>query len=102
MKKYQVIFNPSVYSSLKDIFAYIALESKQIAIQIIDGIEKQIMSLELMPERFPIIPEKINYKNYQVRHLFYKKSFRIIYVIFGDEVRILDVRHSARNYILEI
>ncbi len=102
MKKYHIVFNPSVYSNLEDIFAYITIESKPVAIKIIDGIEKRIMSLELMPERFPIIPEKINYKNYQVRHFFYKKSFRIIYVICKDEVRILDVRHSARNYILKI
>jgi len=102
MKKYHIIFNPSIYLKMEDIFTHIAIESKQIATQIIDGIEKQIMSLELMPERFAIIPEKINYKNYQVRHFFYKKSFRIIYVICKNEVHILDVRHSARNYILEI
>ena len=39
MKKYHIIFNPSAYSKLKDIFAHIALESKQIDIQIINGIE---------------------------------------------------------------
>ncbi len=57
------------------------------------------MSLALFSERFSIVPEKITYKNYQVRHFFYKKSFRIIYTIYDDVVHILDIRHSAQNYI---
>jgi plasmid stabilization system protein ParE len=77
------------------------LESPKIAADILDGMEKHIKSLESMPRRFPTVPEKINYKNYSIHHFFYKKSFRVIYTIYGDTVRILDVRHSARDYVLE-
>ena len=97
MKKYHIIFNSSVYKKLENIFYYIALESPKIAADIINGIEKQIMSLEYAPERFVIVPEKIIYKKYQVRHFFYKKSFRIIYTVYDDIVRILDIRHSAQD-----
>ena len=99
MKKYHITFNPSVYRKLEEIFFYIALESKQTALDVINEIEKQIMLLESMPKRFPLVPEKITYKNYQVRHFFCKKSFRIIYTIYGNEVRILDVRHAAQKFL---
>ncbi len=101
MKKYQIIFNSSVYSKLEDIFSYIALESPKVAIDIINDLEKQIMSLEKLPKRFANIPEKINYKNYQIHHFFCKKSFRVIYTIYDDKVRILDIRHGAQNFISE-
>lgn len=99
MKKYHITLNSSIYPKLEEIFSYIAIESPKSAIDVIDDIEKQIMSLESMPERFATIPEKITYKNYQIRHLFCKKSFRIIYTIFGNEVRILDIRHGAQNFL---
>jgi plasmid stabilization system protein ParE len=99
MQKYQIIFNPSAYQKLDNIFSYIALESSKIAIKIIDGIEKQIMSLTSITERFPVVPEKITYKSYQIRHFFYKKSFRVIYTVYDDIVHILDIRHSAQDYI---
>lgn len=98
MKKHHITINPSVYKKLEEIFSYIASESPSTALKIIDEIEEKIMSLESMPERFAVIPEKISYKNYQIRHFFCKKSFRIIYTICGNEVRILDVRHTAQDY----
>jgi plasmid stabilization system protein ParE len=101
MKKYQIIFNSSIHQKLENILSYIETESPRVAISIIKGIEKQIFSLQTIPERFPTIPEKIIYKNYVVRHFFYKKSFRIIYTIHQNKVRILDIRHSAQNYISE-
>jgi len=99
MKKYHITLNPSVHRKLEEIFSYIAAESKQTALYVIDEIEKRIISLESMPERFALAPEKITYKNYQVRHFFCKKSFRIIYTIRGNEVRILDVRHAAQKFL---
>lgn len=96
MKKYHITLNPSAYRKLEEIFLYIAAESKQTALDVIDEIEKRIMSLATMPQRFALVPEKITYKNYKIRHFFCKKSFRIIYVIIGDEVRILDVRHAKQ------
>ncbi len=99
MKKHHIIFNDLAYLKLKNISFYIAFESPQVARDIVVGIQQLIDSLELMPERFSSIPEKISYKSYQVRHCFYKRSFRIIYVIEKDIVRILDIRHSAQNSI---
>ena len=76
MKKHHITINPSVYKKLEEIFSHIALESLKTTLDIIYDIEKNIMSLETMPERFTLIPEKITYKTYQIRHLFCKKSFR--------------------------
>lgn len=99
MKKYHIVFNSKIYTKLENIFSYIALESVKTANDIINGIEKQIISLEEFPERFPLTPEKTNYKNYQTRHFFYKRTFRIIYVVRKTEVRILDIRHGAQDYL---
>ncbi len=54
MKKHHII-NSSVYKKLEDIFSYIAIESQKSALEVIDEIEKQIMSLELFPERFALV-----------------------------------------------
>ncbi|MBP7709576.1 MAG: type II toxin-antitoxin system RelE/ParE family toxin [Rickettsiales bacterium] len=97
MKKHHVTLNPSVYQKLEKIFSYIAAESPQTAIEVLDEIEQKIMSLESLPKRFALAPENITYKNHQVRHFFCKKSFRVIYAINKNEVRILDVRHAAQN-----
>ncbi|MBU6339638.1 MAG: type II toxin-antitoxin system RelE/ParE family toxin [Rickettsiales bacterium] len=100
MRKHHIIINSLAYRKLEEILLHISLESPKNALEIIEEIEKSIMSLKLLPESFPTIPEKINYKKYQVRHLFCKKSFRIIYTIRGNEVRILDIRHAAQDRIL--
>jgi plasmid stabilization system protein ParE len=101
MKKYHITLNPSVYKKLEGIFSYIAAESPKSALAVLDEIEKQIISLESMPERFALVPENITYKNYQVRHFFCKKSFRVIYAINKNEVRVIDVRHAAQSFLSE-
>lgn len=98
MKKYHVTINPSVYKKLDEIFSYIALESPKIAVDLLDGIEERVMSLESMPERFATILENITHKPRRLHHCFYKK-FRIIYAIRDNEVRILDIRHGAQNFL---
>ena len=62
MKKYHITLNPSVYRKLEEIFSYIAAESKQTALGVIDEIEKRIMLLESIPKRFSLVPEKITYR----------------------------------------
>ena len=100
MKKYKIILGTKIFSKLENILDYIANDSPKVAIDIIDGIQSQINSLTTMPERFPVVPENISYKNHiKIRHCFYKKSFRIIYLIHQDKVRILDIRHSMQDKI---
>jgi plasmid stabilization system protein ParE len=102
MKRYKVILNSSIPQKLENIFSYIALDSKIKAINILTGIEKEIMFLQYFPEKFPIIPENIEYKKFKIRHFFHKKSFRIIYLFDLKKVRILDIRHSRSNLYLKI
>ena len=96
-KKYKVILNQSALSKLEEILDFISIDSPKRSISVINEIIRRINSLESMPERFPAIQENIKYKTYQIRHFYCKNSFRVIYTIREDEVRILCIRHGAQK-----
>lgn len=95
MKEYKIILNSRVEKKLFDIFEYILLnQSRKEAELLLLNIEQSIFSLKTFPRRFAKINENLSFSNYEVRNIF-SNSFRIIYVILCDSVRILDIRHSA-------
>lgn len=100
MKKYKIIFNEEVEGKLDDIFNFIFPDSKQNAFDVIVSIEKVILSLQETPKRFPKISEKIGSSRGDIRN-FFCKSFRIVYLIDGDYVRVLDIRHGSREPLKE-
>jgi len=55
-------------------------------------------SLELLATRSIAAPEA-EYLGGDVRHLLFKKNFRLIYRIVGQEVHVLHVRHAARLWL---
>lgn len=97
-KHHKVLIPNSVKIELREQSEYIALEQGNYcnAERWLDGITKAILSLEIFPERCAIAPENSYFTNAEIRHLIYKKSFRIIFTIQKNEVMILSVRHSAR------
>jgi plasmid stabilization system protein ParE len=100
MKHHKILIPDSVKLALQNQVDYIALEQQEpaIAIKWLGGIIEAINSLSNLPERCAIAPENARFKkNSQIiRHLIYKKSFRIIFTIEKNEVKILSVRHGAR------
>jgi plasmid stabilization system protein ParE len=80
---------------------WIADRSPDHAEEWLQGLVKRIETLKRFPRRCPIAPEgrKIGSK---VRVLTYGKSKqgvqRILFVIEGDLIRILSIRHSARGF----
>lgn len=100
-KHHKVLIPASVEAALKIQYNYILKEqfSPINANQWLDGIIKAIKSLEKFPSRCAIAPENYYVKKDAkiiIRHFIYKKTFRIIFTIVKNEVRILNVKHSAR------
>lgn len=100
-KTYKILIPESVEEALKRQVDYILKEqySSLIASNWLDGIVKAIDSLTEFPKRCAVAPENFSVKKNPkivIRHLIYKKTFRIIFTISGDEVRILSAKHSAR------
>ena len=93
-KKYSVIVEERAYDDLRDIFIYIALDSPLIAEQIYNELLDQKRSLEQFPERHQII---VIVRDHEIRHLVFKRGFRILYTISGHEVHILHCFRSEQN-----
>lgn len=75
------------------IFDYIADQSPAYAESVYERILSRPLQLELFPESGSIVPE---YERPDIRELFVY-SFRIIYRLEADEVRVLTVIHGSRQ-----
>lgn len=102
-KVYQILIPKSVEIALENQLDYVLNQSgKNVAQRWLDGLVAAIDSLSLMPQRCAIAPENNRFKkpNSIIRHLIYKKTFRIIFIIVKNEVRVLSVKHAAREKVL--
>ncbi len=93
-KKYQVNLSQQAQNDLERIFYYIADDSINNASNFILQLEKKVYSLELFPDRHPLIPEN-EFFGTDYRHLIYKK-YRIVYRIAERSVFILRIFHGAK------
>ena len=93
-KKYQVNLSQQAQNDLEQIFYYIADDSINDAANFILQLEEKVYSLELFPDRQPLIPEN-EFFGTDYRHLIYKK-YRIVYRIAGRSVFILRIFHGAK------
>jgi len=103
MKKYKIVISDSVAEKIKKQAKFIItnnIQDKKTVISWVDGIYNVINSLAYLPDRFPLAVEN-NFaskkKKSEIRKIIYKKTFKIIYDIDGDEIRILNVIHSHMN-----
>lgn len=101
-KHYKILIPRSVKLDLERQADYIISQRQEssIALKWLDGIIDAVNSLSEFPERFAIAPENSVYAargaKTVIRNLIYKKSFRVVFAVVGNEVRVLSVRHSAR------
>ena len=95
MKSYQVIWDVKASESLKGITLYIKEESPTAAKKVRTEILKLAASLKKFPERFSIEPYLENKGNeYRSVTIW---SYKIIYRVGENEVRILEIIHTSRN-----
>lgn len=100
MDKYKVKLYARAYRDMDDIYAYIAnnLYEPDAARSIIDGFEKAIFSLELMPER-GAVRRSGAYANRDYRQLFVG-NYVIVYRVKKAEkqVHIVTVRYAPSSF----
>ena len=88
-KKYQVNLTQQAQNDLEHIFYYIAADGINNAKNFVFELEKKVYTLEIFPDRHPLIPEN-EFFDTDYRHLIYKK-YRIVYRIAEKSVFILRI-----------
>ncbi len=95
MKKYRIDIKPTAENDLTRRYQQIAEESPQNALnwylRTIEAIEK----LDVLAERCPIAPEDLDIQQ-GIRHLVIG-DYRALYLINGDVVEVLHVRHGRMD-----
>lgn len=89
----KVLWTVTAERHLDLIFQYIAQESPQYAVLIVDTLTRRSQQLALFPLMGRKVPE---YNSDQIRELI-EYPYRIIYRILKDQIHILAVIHGARN-----
>lgn len=95
MKLYRVIWDSRAKESLKAITQYIKEESPATAKRVRKELLKLTASLKEMPERFSSEPYLEN-KGNEYRSIA-KWSYKVIYKVDENEIRILEIVHTSRN-----
>ncbi len=95
MKKYRIEIKSTAENNLTERYQQIAEESPQNAVtwylQTIEAIEK----LDVLAERCPIAPEDLEIQQ-GLRHLIIG-HYRVLYLINGELVEVLHVRHGRMD-----
>ena len=82
-------------TELKKAFDYIALDSLQKAIKIIDSKIDLTIELPKHPEKYPV--DKFKQNNNGCWRAFEKYHYRISYRILDKEIRIVRFRHTSKS-----
>ncbi len=93
-----VIWSEPAKLSLKQIHDFIAIDSKYYASEVVDKIIEKSEKLDSFPKMGRIVPE---IRNDNVREIFIY-SYRIIYEVIGEDIKILTLVHAKRNFDGEI
>jgi plasmid stabilization system protein ParE len=96
--KFTVYITQPAEDDLDRVYEWLAGQTEQHAPTWHDGLVDAILSLEKMPSRCPLAPEARHAK--QIRQLLYGTPphlYRILFLVRGDQVLILHIRHGARR-----
>jgi plasmid stabilization system protein ParE len=92
---YTVSIQPWAEREVEEICEYLDREAPHLTEAWLDGYARSLTSLTRMPHRCALARESPS-GGRELRQLLYH-SFRIVFTIVGDDVRILHVRHHARD-----
>jgi plasmid stabilization system protein ParE len=98
--KYAVIVQPPARLDIESAYLYIRDRAPLATERWLEGIEKAILSLDQFPRRCPLAPESKEFPE-EIRQMLYGRrtgKYRVLFVIRGQEVRVLHVRHGARRW----
>ncbi len=91
MEKKQIVWSREANRDIDEIFYAMTIYSDEYAQNWADELYKRLQLLEQFPEMGRIVPEKeINF----LREIIVGK-YRIIYLVFDNQIRIVRVQHSS-------
>jgi len=99
--KYEVLITASAESDLEEAYDWISEREAEAAAKWYNGVLDAFLTLETLPERCPLAPESRTFKR-EIRQLLHGKrqhAYRILFDVTGETVRILHVRHGAREHL---
>jgi plasmid stabilization system protein ParE len=99
MKRWNVIVELPAQQDIAEAHLWLAERDPAAADRWFNGIYDTIGSLEIFPERCPLAPES-NHLNLEIREIFHGRrqhKYRILFVVTGNKVHVLHVRHGVRR-----
>lgn len=96
---YRVHFTDSAAFDADAAYAWIAERNPEAAVEWFNGLFDVIDSLEMLPTRCAVAPEKSK-ETKEIRQLLYGRRphvYRILFAISGKDVYVLNVRHGRRR-----
>jgi plasmid stabilization system protein ParE len=96
---FRVIIQRRAHREIDEAYEWIARDAPHRALRWVDGIQRAIATLADNPRRCPRAREAEGHPDDDVRQLVYGRrgTYRIIFLIRGETVSVLSVRHSARQ-----
>ena len=96
---FTVQVHPAAVESIHEAQEWIAQRSGEAAERWLNGLEEAILSLQDFPTRCGLAPESKRLK-FELRQFIYGKRsgrYRVLFVVRGNAVHVLEVRHGARR-----
>lgn len=90
---------PSAEGELEEAYQWISERAPEAAVGWYNGALDACLTLETFPERSPLATESKTFER-EIRQLIYGKghhAYRILFDVSGRTVRILHIRHGARE-----
>ena len=99
MKTYRLVIQPPAFDDLDTAYQWINERAPEAAARWFNGFVDALNSLTKSPERCGLAPEN-HAMGPEVRQLLYGRRngvYRALFTITGGEVRVLHIRHAARE-----
>ena len=96
---YEVIILPAAEAELEQAYLWLAQRAPEAAAKWYNGLLEAVIKLETFPQRCPYAPERDAF-DHDIRQLLYGKhqhAYRILFDVVGQTVRVLHIRHGARQ-----
>lgn len=94
---YRVRILPGALQDARNYYEYLAASSIDTATQWFNGLFAAVETLTKMPNRCPKAPESAIVGR-EIRCLFYRRYYRILYGVEGKVVQIYHIRHTSQQY----